>query len=206
MPGIFITLEGGEGSGKTTIILSIEKYLKENGYDVVTTREPGGVPIAEQIRNVILDVNNTKMCNETETLLYAASRMQHLHEKVIPALNEGKVVICDRYLDSSLVYQGYARGIGIDNVLNANCFALDHMPDVTFFIDVTPEVGLQRISGRDKIDRLDKESLSFHQRVYDGYVKLSEQYSDRIKRIDGQRDKEEVIADVIEEIKKVLKR
>ncbi len=206
MPGIFITLEGGEGSGKTTIILSIEKYLKENGYDVVTTREPGGVPIAEQIRNVILDVNNTKMCNETETLLYAASRMQHLHEKVIPALNEGKVVICDRYLDSSLVYQGYARGIGIDNVLNANCFALDHMPDVTFFIDVTPEVGLQRISGRDKIDRLDKESLSFHQRVYDGYVKLSEQYPDRIKRIDGQRDKEEVIADVIEEIKKVLKR
>lgn len=206
MPGIFITLEGGEGSGKTTIILSIEKYLKENGYDVVTTREPGGVPIAEQIRNVILDVNNTKMCNETETLLYAASRMQHLHEKVIPALNEGKVVICDRYLDSSLVYQGYARGIGIDNVLNANCFAIDHMPDVTFFIDVTPEVGLQRISGRDKIDRLDKESLSFHQRVYDGYVKLSEQYSDRIKRIDGQRDKEEVIADVIEEIKKVLKR
>ncbi len=206
MPGIFITLEGGEGSGKTTIILSIEKYLKENGYDVVTTREPGGVPIAEQIRNVILDVNNTKMCNETETLLYAASRMQHLHEKVIPALNEGKVVICDRYLDSSLVYQGYARGFGIDNVLNANCFALDHMPDVTFFIDVTPEVGLQRISGRDKIDRLDKESLSFHQRVYDGYVKLSEQYPDRIKRIDGQRDKEEVIADVIEEIKKVLKR
>lgn len=206
MPGIFITLEGGEGSGKTTIILSIEKYLKEDGYDVVTTREPGGVPIAEQIRNVILDVNNTKMCNETETLLYAASRMQHLHEKVIPALNEGKVVICDRYLDSSLVYQGYARGIGIDNVLNANCFALDHMPDVTFFIDVTPEVGLQRISGRDKIDRLDKESLSFHQRVYDGYVKLSEQYPDRIKRIDGQRDKEEVIADVIEEIKKVLKR
>lgn len=206
MPGIFITLEGGEGSGKTTIILSIEKYLKENGYDVVTTREPGGVPIAEQIRNVILDVNNTKMCNETETLLYAASRMQHLHEKVIPALNEGKVVICDRYLDSSLVYQGYARGIGIDNVLNANCFALDHMPDVTLFIDVTPEVGLKRISGRDKIDRLDKESLSFHQRVYDGYVKISEQYPDRIKRIDGQRDKEEVIADVIEEIKKVLKR
>ncbi len=206
MPGIFITLEGGEGSGKSTIILSIEKYLKENGYDVVTTREPGGVPIAEQIRSVILDVNNTKMCNETEALLYAASRMQHLHEKVIPALNEGKVVICDRYLDSSLVYQGYARGIPTDDVLKANCFALNHMPDVTFFIDVTPEVGLQRISGRDKIDRLDKESMSFHQRVYDGYVKLASDYPDRIKRIDGQRDKEEVIADVIDEIKKVLKR
>ena len=190
MPGIFITLEGGEGSGKTTIINAIDNHFKEMGYNTVTTREPGGVDIAEQIRSVILNVNNTKMCSETEALLYAAARMQHLHEKVIPALLRDDVVICDRY-DSSLVYQGIARGLGIDDVLKVNCFALNYMPNLTFFIDVRPEVGLKRIEGRDKIDRLDKEAFSFHQNVYNGY---------KIITIDGERPSELVVKDIIKHI------
>lgn len=200
MPGIFITLEGGEGSGKTTIINAIDNHFKGMGYNTVTTREPGGVDIAEQIRSVILNVNNTKMCSETEALLYAAARMQHLHEKVIPALLRGDVVICDRYIDSSLVYQGIARGLGIDDVLKANCFALNYMPNLTFFIDVRPEVGLKRIEGRDKIDRLDKEAFSFHQNVYNGYKKIASMYKDRIITIDGERPSELVVKDIIKHI------
>ncbi len=200
MPGIFITLEGGEGSGKTTIINAIDNHFKEMGYNTVTTREPGGVDIAEQIRSVILNVNNTKMCSETEALLYAAARMQHLHEKVIPALLRDDVVICDRYIDSSLVYQGIARGLGIDDVLKVNCFALNYMPNLTFFIDVRPEVGLKRIEGRDKIDRLDKEAFSFHQNVYNGYKKIASMYKDRIITIDGERPSELVVKDIIKHI------
>lgn len=200
MAGIFITLEGGEGSGKTTIINEIEKHLSLHGYSTVTSREPGGVDIAEQIRSVILNVNNVKMCSQTEALLYAAARMQHLHEKVIPALNEGKAVICDRYLDSSLVYQGIARGLGIDDVLKANCFALNYMPDITFFIDVRPEVGLKRIEGRNKIDRLDKETFTFHQHVYEGYKQVASLYPQRIITIDGERPSELVVKDIIDKI------
>lgn len=206
MKGLFISFEGGEGSGKTTIIDSLVDELEKKGFEIVRTREPGGVQIAEEIRNIILDCKNTTMCSETETLLYAASRMQHLHEKVIPALNEGKIVICDRYLDSSLVYQGYARGVGFDDVLKANCFALNYLPNITFFIDVTPDVGLKRLGNRqDKMDRLDKESIDFHQKVYDGYVKLCDLYSDRIVRIDGNREKEIVYKDVASRVLNVLK-
>ena len=198
MAGMFISFEGGEGSGKTTIIETLIKALEAKGYNVVRTREPGGVPIAEQIRNVILDVNNTAMCYETEALLYAAARMQHLKEKVLPAIEKGSIVICDRYLDSSLVYQGFARGIDIENVKNANYFAMKHLPDVTFFIDVTPEVGLKRILGRgEELNRLDKESVDFHQRVYDGYVKLCDMYPERIVRINGEQERDKVAEDVI---------
>ena len=126
--------------------------------------------------------------------------MQHLHEKVIPALLRGDVVICDRYIDSSLVYQGIARGLGIDDVLKVNCFALNYMPNLTFFIDVRPEVGLKRIEGRDKIDRLDKEAFSFHQNVYNGYKKIASMYKDRIITIDGERPSELVVKDIIKHI------
>ena len=200
MAGMFISFEGGEGSGKTTIIETLIKALEEKGYEVVKTREPGGVPIAEQIRNVILDVNNTAMCSTTEALLYAAARMQHLEEKVLPALKENKVVICDRYVDSSFVYQGYARGVGFEQVKSANYFALKHLPDVTFFIDVTPQVGLSRIVQRGELNRLDKESLDFHQKVYDGYVELCNIYPDRIVRINGEQERDVVAKDVIEAV------
>ncbi|MCR5066774.1 MAG: dTMP kinase, partial [Erysipelotrichaceae bacterium] len=146
--GLFITLEGGEGSGKTTAGKTVVRKLTEDGFDVLYTREPGGIDIAEQIRRVILDVNNTAMDERTEALLFAASRRQHLVEKVIPALQQGKLVICDRFVDSSLAYQGYARGIGLENVMKINEFAIDqHMPDLTIYFDISPEEGLKRLTG-----------------------------------------------------------
>lgn len=198
MKGIFITLEGGEGSGKTTAINSIEAYFKNKGYQVICTREPGGISISEKIRDIILDVNNTKMTKETETLLYAASRMQHLSEKILPALENGMVVICDRYLDSSYVYQGIARGVGIEEVKMANHFALKYMPDLTIFLDVRPEVGLKRIENRGKMDRLDLEKIEFHQSVYNGYLKICDMFKDRIVKINGENSQEVVINDIIE--------
>ena len=157
---MFITLEGPEGSGKTTAIEVTVKKLEEMGYQIVRTREPGGTPIAEEIRNVILDKKNTAMDSRTEALVYAASRRQHLVEKVWPALKEGKIVICDRYLDSSLAYQGGARGLGIDEVLNINLFATENTwPDLTLLFDITPEEGLKRIAANAsrEVNRLDLE-------------------------------------------------
>lgn len=203
----FITFEGGECSGKTTIINAICKLFEEKKIDYITTREPGGIMIAEKIRDIILDPNNTDMTPECEALLYAASRMQHLSQKVIPAIRNNKIVLCDRFLDSSLAYQGYARGLGIDKVLNANAFALNYLPDLTIFIDVTPEVALKRIENKDrngKKDRLDLESINFHKRVYEGYHKLLERYPDRIVRIDGNNPLEKVIEDCVNVIFKYL--
>ncbi len=197
---LFITFEGGEGSGKTTIIQSLKEKLS-NDYDLVLSREPGGVKIAEEIRKIILDPENVDMSYETEALLFAASRMQHLKEKVIPALNEGKMVLCDRYIDSSLVYQGFSRGLGVEKVLLVNDFATSYMPIVTFFIDVTPEVGLARLKGRDsKIDRLDKETIDFHKKIYEGYLKLCDMYPNRIVKIDGNRSVDEIVSDIYNEI------
>ena len=201
----FITFEGGECSGKTTIIGELSKLFDELKIKYITTREPGGIKIAEKIRNIILDVNNTEMTPETEALLYAAARMQHLSEKVIPATRSGYVVLCDRFLDSSIAYQGYARGIGMDNVLKANSFALDMLPDLTIFIDVTPDVALKRLSGRDKADRLDLEAMDFHQKVYDGYHKVLEMYPNRIVRIDGNQSLEDVTRDCIKVVLDYLK-
>ena len=193
----FITLEGGECSGKTTIIESLIKKLDELNIKYITTREPGGIRIAEDIRKIILDVKNTEMTPECEALLYAASRMQHLSQKVIPAINDGKVVICDRFLDSSLVYQGYARGLGIDKVLTINSFAKDYLPGLTLFIDVTPDVALKRMSGRNKADRLDLETMDFHQKVYEGYQKVYKMYPERIKRVDGNQELDKVVSDCV---------
>lgn len=203
----FITFEGGECSGKTSIIESVKKVLDEKGIEYICTREPGGIKIAEQIRSVILDINNTEMTSECETLLYAAARMQHLSQRVIPALKEGKVVLCDRFLDSSLAYQGYARGIGMDNVLKANSFALDYLPELTIFIDVTPDVALKRLSQRhEKQDRLDLEEMDFHKRVYEGYHEVLKMYPDRVKRIDGNQSLEAVTKDCIDAILEYLGR
>lgn len=203
--GYFITFEGGEGTGKTTIITYLSKYLKDKGYDVISTREPGGIEIAEQIRRIILDVKNTKMDYRTEALLYAASRTQHLAEKVIPALNENKIVLCDRYLDSSLVYQGIARNLGIENVLKINMFATEYMPDLTFFIDVKPEICFKRIKDNNReMDRLDLENMDFHNMVYEGYKKVAKMYPKRIISIDGDRTVEEIIKDIKEKIDKLL--
>ena len=200
---MFITLEGPEGSGKTTAVEAAVKKLEEMGYQIVRTREPGGTPIAEQIRNVILDKGNTAMDGRTEALLYAASRRQHLVEKVWPALKEGKIVICDRYLDSSLAYQGGARGLGIDNVLNINLFATENTwPDLTLLFDIKPEIGLARISANSnrEVNRLDLEKLDFHNKVRDSFLALAKKYPERFVIIDASQSREEVAKATMEAI------
>ena len=192
---MFITIEGPEGSGKTTAVDTAVKELEKMGYQIVRTREPGGTPIAEQIRNVILDKANTAMDKRTEALLYAASRRQHLVEKVWPALKEGKIVICDRYLDSSLAYQGGARGLGVDNVLNINMFATEGtFPDLTLLFDIEPEIGLARIAANAnrEVNRLDLEKLEFHKTVRNTFLELAKRYPERFVIIDASKSQEEV--------------
>ena len=193
--GFFITFEGPDGSGKTTVTKLVVDKLIEQGYEVVLTREPGGIEIAEQIRNVILDSKNTKMDGKTEALLYAASRRQHLVEKVIPAINNNKIVICDRFVDSSLAYQGYARNLGFEDVLKINDFAIgDLYPDLTIYLDVDEETGLKRVNSRnEKKDRLDSESSAFHHKVVEGYKEVVKRFQDRIKVVDASKNIEDVV-------------
>lgn len=200
---MFITLEGPEGSGKTTAVETAVNKLIEMGYQIVRTREPGGTPIAEQIRNVILDKDNTAMDPRTEALLYAASRRQHLVEKVWPALKEGKIVICDRYLDSSLAYQGGARGLGVENILNINLFATENTwPDLTLLFDIKPEVGLERIAknANREVNRLDLEKIEFHNKVRQTFLDLSKKYPDRFVVIDASQSREKVAEDTLQAI------
>lgn len=178
----------------------IGSYFEERGIPYVVTREPGGIEIAEKIRSIILDPLHTAMDARTEALLYAAARSQHLAEKVEPALKAGKAVICDRFVDSSLVYQGYARGLGIENVWAINRFAIgDLMPDVTLYLDIEPEVGLARIDAHDgrEVNRLDLENLEFHRKVREGYFLLKEQFPERIRVIDASMKQEDVLAAMI---------
>ncbi len=202
----FITIEGGEGSGKTSVIIKLIDELNKRGYQTLSTREPGGSKIAEEIREVILNVENTNMDYMTEALLYAASRRQHLEEVVKPAIKEGKLVICDRYVDSSLAYQGHARGLGIDNVYEVNMYATGgFMPDLTIFIDVPPEVGLSRIKKNNRsVDRLDLEKMNFHNLVHEGYLKVYERFPERIVRIDGNKPIDEVYEDLLKIIDQKL--
>jgi dTMP kinase len=205
--GIFITIEGPDGSGKTTILQMLAQNLANEGYEVVATREPGGIEIAEQIRKVILDPENTAMDSRTEALLYAAARRQHLAEKVKPALEEGKVVLCDRFVDSSLAYQGYARGLGIDEVYSINQFAIENMmPEMTLYFDVAPEIGLERINknkGRE-VNRLDLEKLEFHQKVREGYLILANRFSERIVKVDASKDLNTVYEQAEAQIKELI--
>lgn len=205
--GLFITVEGPEGSGKTTVAKKIVQKLTEDGFSVLYTREPGGVEIAEKIRDIILDVNNTNLDARSEALLYAASRRQHLIEKVLPALQKGMIVICDRFIDSSLAYQGYARGIGIDEVYKINQFAIDqHWPDLTILLDIDPKIGLERImkERQNEINRLDLEGLSFHQKVHEGYQIIKEKYASRFSIVDGNKNPDQVFLAVYNLIKEKI--
>jgi len=203
--GLFIAIEGPDGAGKTTQIKLLEKYLEDNGYKIIITREPGGTKISEDIRDIILDNENIKMSSETEALLYAASRAQHVHEKIIPAIKEGKVVICDRFVHSSLVYQGLGRGLGIEKVKNINEFAIKGIkPDITLFFDIDPEKALKRKKANDQADRLENEDISFHKKVYEGYLKLKELYPDEIKVIDASGSIEEISKEVINTVKELI--
>lgn len=195
--GYFVTLEGGEGSGKSTQLGLLEDYLSKGGYDVIFTREPGGTPISEEIRKILLGGENTEMCDETEALLFAAARVQHIKEKILPAVAAGKTVVCDRYVHSSLVYQGYARGLG-DFVEKVNSYAFENcMPDVTIFLDITPERAFARKGGADKDDRMEQSGMDFHKRVYDGYVRVAEKFPDHFVRINADRPVEDVFEDIL---------
>lgn len=197
---LFITIEGGEGSGKTTMIGRLAAFMQNNSIPYLITREPGGIDIAEKIRSIILNPEHTSMDARTEALLYAAARRQHLVEKVEPALAEGLTVICDRFVDSSLVYQGMARGIGIEEVWAINQFAIgERMPDLTILLDIDPEEGLSRImaNGNREFNRLDMESLAFHRMVRDGYKLLVDQYPDRIKVVDASKSPSQVEHEMI---------
>lgn len=202
MRGTLITFEGVEGSGKTTLLKRLAHYLKEEKQvQVLTTREPGGVPIAEEIRQLILNPAHTTMDGETEALLYAAARRQHLVEKVLPALKKGQFVLCDRFVDSSLAYQGYARGIGLESIWQINQFAIGGvLPDLTILLDVEPVLGLARIKANEKreVNRLDLENLEFHQRVYQGYKIVQKRFPERIVAVDAARPVEQVFDQVRE--------
>ncbi len=205
LKGKFITFEGPEGAGKTSVLEMLMKEINETEMDVVFTREPGGIHISEKIREVILNKDHTEMDPRTEALLYAAARRQHLAERVIPAIDSGRTVFCDRFIDSSLAYQGHARGLGIEEVLSINEFAINGlMPDLTFYFKIDPKIGLQRISKNSEREknRLDLENLSFHQKVQEGYEKVIDMFPERIVVIDAQRSLQEVVKDV----KKVLKK
>jgi len=196
---LFITFEGPEGAGKTTVIKKIAERLAQQNIDVLATREPGGIEIAEKIRTIILNPAHTAMDERTEALLYAAARSQHYFEKVRPALDAGKLVICDRFIDSSLAYQGYARGIRVDEVLSINEFAISKkLPDLTILFDISPEVGLARIHahGDREVNRLDVESLAFHEKVREGYLQLVTRYPERINVINADQSIERVVEDV----------
>jgi len=205
---LFVTIEGPEGSGKTTIGKKIVERLIQEGYEVIYTREPGGIDIAEQIRNVILDVKNTNMDPRTEALLYAASRRQHLIEKIVPAIKDNKIIICDRFVDSSLAYQGHARHLGIDNVYEINKFAIDTlMPDLTLLFDIDPKIGLERINANKlrEVNRLDLEQLEFHTLVREGFLIIQSREPNRVKRVDASQSIEDVFNDAYKLIEQAIK-
>ena len=204
---MFVTIEGPEGSGKSSVTKEVVKLLEKDGESIVLTREPGGTPIAEEIRNVILDKKNTAMDPVTEALLYAASRRQHLIEKVWPLSKEGKIVISDRFLDSSLAYQGGARGLGVDKILAMNQYATDGFyPDLTLLFDIDPRIGLQRIAankGRE-VNRLDLEKIDFHDNVRKTFLELAKRFSDRFVVLDASKPFDEVVQDAYRAIKDKL--
>ncbi len=200
--GKFITFEGCDGCGKSTQLKMFNAYLTENNIPHIFTREPGGGKISEAIREILLSGKNMEMTDECEALLYAASRVQHLSDRVEPALKEGKLVICDRYVDSSFAYQAYARGLGVDFIGKINAYALtNYRPDVTIFIDLTPEAAFLRKHGADENDRLEQAGMAFHKKVYAGYKQLAQDEPERIVCVDGNQSPEGVFADVLKALK-----
>ena len=204
--GIFITMEGPDGSGKSTQIELLKKFLEEEGYDTLITREPGGTEISEAIRKIILNKDYVAMSPVTEMLLYASARAQLIAELVGPTLEEGKAVISDRFVDSSLVYQGIARGIGIEKVYEVNRLAIgEYMPDVTFLLDLPAEVGISRKKDQKELDRMELESLEFHKNVAEGYRKMGRRFPDRITTIDATLPIDEISSLIKESVRDILK-
>ncbi len=208
-PGFFIALEGPEGSGKSTLAKKLKSYFENHQIDAIFTREPGGtnVEVCQQLRNLLLD--HPGLDKKTEVLLFAANRCEHINKLILPALNDNKIVVCDRFVDSSLAYQGFARNNGYKQVLKINQFATSKLvPDLTIFIDVKPEVGLNRIKNnrKNEMNHLDNESLQFHNAVYDGYQKIIKKNKQRYVVIDGNTDPDTILKNVIAAINEKLKK
>ncbi len=203
--GLFITMEGPDGSGKSTQIEAIKNFLESRGEKLIITREPGGTQISEKIRELLLDRANSEMDPMAEALLYAAARAQHVAQIIRPALEEGRHVICDRFIDSSIAYQGYGRGLG-DSVAIINAYAVNEcIPDITFFMKLNPEVGKSRINASEQ-DRIEMEKLDFHNRVFAGYEALEMEYPDRIVGIDATGNIEEISHEIISHLERLLER
>ncbi len=201
MEGIFITMEGPDGSGKTTQIDLLKKYLEHRGYDIVIAREPGGTTIGEAIREIILNPDYKEMGHMTELLLYASARAQLVNQVIKPALAEGKAVICDRFVESSAVYQGIGRGLGVDTVYEINNFALgDVKPKLTIFMDLDAEDGIKRKKKQAELDRMEQEDLSFHKRVVEGYRQLAKLYPERIVPINATLPIDEIHSMIVQEV------
>lgn len=198
MQGLFISMEGPDGAGKSTQIQLLQDYLKDKGCETIITREPGGTAISEAVRQIILNKEYKEMCEQTELLLYAAARAQLVNEVIRPALNAGKAVICDRFVESSVVYQGIARGIGIDKVYAVNDYALEGLrPQLTILLDLDAEEGLHRKKNQAELDRMEAEGLEFHQKVVEGYRLLAEREKERIMRISATLPKEDIHAKIV---------
>ena len=203
--GIFITMEGPDGSGKSTQIALLREYLEKTGYDVIITREPGGTRISEDIRETILNPEFREMSPVTEMMLYASARSQLVAEVIGPAIDSGKAVISDRFVDSSLVYQGMARGLGVDTVFEINKVAIgDYMPDVTFLLDLPAEIGISRKKDQKELDRMELESLEFHKKVAQGFRDMAARFPERIKTIDATLPIEEICGIIKSRVKELL--
>lgn len=203
--GIFITMEGPDGAGKSTQIDLLKKYLEDKGYNILLTRDPGGNDISEAIREIILNKDFTEMGYMTELLLYASARAQLVKENIKPALEAGTAVIADRFVDSSAVYQGIGRGLGIDTVYKVNEFALQGiMPDMTILMDLDAEVGLARKKNQAELDRMERESVDFHKKVVAGYRDLADRYPERILKVDAALQVQEIHDIIVANIEKKL--
>ena len=203
--GIFISMEGPDGSGKSTQIELLKQYFEDKGIECVITREPGGTRISEAVRGVILNKDYTEMDYMTELLLYASARAQLVSEVILPALEEGKCVISDRFVDSSAVYQGIARGLGVETVYEINKYATrNRFPDKTFLLDLPAEVGIARKKDQKDLDRMEREKLSFHEKVAQGYRDMAERDSERIVRIDATKSVEEIHEAIITEVRRLV--
>ncbi len=195
---MFISFEGTEGVGKTTLIHKLHDYFVAQGKDVVLTREPGGTPLAEQIRGLLLSVNHDeKMSNDTELLLMYAARVQHLENVIIPALNAGKMVLCDRFTDSSFAYQCAGRGLSREKLQLLNQNFVSKMPDITFWLDAPIELGMTRARERGALDRFEQEKVSFFEKVRAGFAEIHNNESARMKRLDATQTPEKVFEDAL---------